>query len=276
MKALVTVLVVLSVGVVGGTMVYLKQSKPDSAPGPAQPPPVEIRAHVPEPAAEVRTLPTVVPSATEPSRRTVEKVEKPESATREPASKLESLVPETPHARQVAVLIAPETGYKDRLNLLRELKKSGELKAVIAELQQRASANPNDAGIHVAIGEALIARFPVQDYNERAILGLQIDQSFDTALKLDPANWEAQYSKALALSAWPAEMNTGPQVIEQLSRLIDQQETMPAQSHFAKTYLLLGNQYRKAGQTDYAQATWRLGLAKFPNDAALRERIANP
>ena len=58
--------------------------------------------------------------------------------------------------------------------------------------------------------------------------------------------------------------------------LIDQQEAMPVQPQFAQTYVLLGDQYKKTGQPDYAMQTWRLGLAKFPGDSTLQARIAHP
>ena len=108
------------------------------------------------------------------------------------------------------------------------------------------------------------------------MLALQADQSFNTALGLDPAKWEAQFFKAAALFRWPPEMNKGPEVIQQLSNLIDQQEAMPPQTQFAQTYVLLGDQYKKTAQRDYAVQTWRLGLAKFPGDSTLQGRIAHP
>jgi len=51
---------------------------------------------------------------------------------------------------------------------------------------------------------------------------------------------------------------------------------MPPQPQFAQTYVLLGEQYQKAGQSDQAQATWQLGLARFPNDPTLRQKTGNP
>ena len=109
-----------------------------------------------------------------------------------------------------------------------------------------------------------------------SILALQADQSFNTALGIEPTNWEAKFFKAAALSRWPPEMNKGPEVIQQLSNLIDQQEAIPPQPQFAQTYVLLGDQYKKTGQPDYAVQTWRLGLAKFPGDSTLQGRIAHP
>ena len=71
-------------------------------------------------------------------------------------------------------------------------------------------------------------------------------------------------------------MNKGPEVIQRLSSLIDQQETMPPQPQFAQIYVLLGEQYQKAGQPDNAIQTWRRGAAKFPGDPALQKKINNP
>jgi hypothetical protein len=51
---------------------------------------------------------------------------------------------------------------------------------------------------------------------------------------------------------------------------------MPSQPQFAQTYVLLGDQYKKAGQPDYAVQTWKLGLAKFPADSTLQGRITHP
>ncbi len=181
-----------------------------------------------------------------------------------------------PHSRAVDTLVSAQTSFSDRQALLKKLKNSGELDAAIAELKQRTADNPNDPGIPTALGEAIMNKFPVKDFNEAAMLGLQIDQSFDAALKLDPANWEAQFYKADSMSYWPdVAGNKGPELIQRLSGLIDQQEKMTPQPQFARTYVLLGDQYQKAGQSTYAQSTWQLGLAKFPNDSALQKRVNN-
>ena len=55
--------------------------------------------------------------------------------------------------------------------------------------KQRAAASPDDAAIPTAIGEALMNKYPIADPDESAMNGLQMDQSFNKALKLDPANW---------------------------------------------------------------------------------------
>jgi len=156
-----------------------------------------------------------------------------------------------------------------------ELKAAGELDDVIAGLSQLATSYPKDASIPTAIGEAMLNKFPVQDPNEAARLGMQIDQSFDAALALDPTNWEAQFYKADSMSYWPPEMNRGPEVIQNLSNLVTQQEAAAQQPQFAQTYTLLGDQYQKAEETGQAQSTWEKGLEKFPTDPELRARVGN-
>lgn len=92
-------------------------------------------------------------------------------------------------------------------------------------------------------------------------------------MKVDPTSWEAQYVKADALSHWPAEMNKGPEVIQQLSSLIDQQGGQASQPQFAQSYILLGDEYQKLGQQNYASATWQLGLQNYPANETLQQRV---
>jgi hypothetical protein len=183
----------------------------------------------------------------------------------------------TPFSQAIDLLVSRQTSFQERQAAWKQLRDAGELDQALATLKQGATNNPSSAEYSMALGEAYVYKLQtIRDFHEVAILALQADRSFNTALGLDPANWEAQFFKASALSRWPAEMNKGPEVVQQLSNLIDQQEAMPSQPQFAQTYVLLGDQYKKAGQPDYAVQTWKLGLAKFPADSTLQGRIAHP
>lgn len=183
----------------------------------------------------------------------------------------------TPFRQAIEILVSRQSSFEQRQGAWKQLRDSGELDQALATLKQGASNNPSSVEYSTALGEAYVYKLQtIRDFHEVAILALQADRSFDTALGLDPTNWEAQFFKAVSLSRWPPEMNKGPEVVQQLSRLIDQQEAMPPQPQFAQTYVLLGDQYKKSGQLDYAVQTWRLGLAKFPVDLTLQGRIAHP
>jgi tetratricopeptide (TPR) repeat protein len=266
MKKSVITIVVICVAAVAATIVYSNRKKPLPPPAPV----VESSTPPTEPATPEK----IVPPKPEPPR-VVASEPKPAPVANPVAGDLKPAVAFLPHSKAVDTLVSAQTGHSDRWALLNQLKKLGELDAAIAELKQRTLENPNDAEIQTALGEAIMAKFPVADFNEAATLGLQIDQSFDAALKNDPNNWQAQYEKAHSMSYWPdVAGDKGPEIIQRLSGLVDQQEALPPQPQFAKTYILLGEQYKKAGQTDQALATWQLGLQKFPNDPALLRKIS--
>jgi len=267
MKKSITAFVIICAAATAGLAFYQHKQKVlpvpapvvESSPGQAAPPPKIVGSQQGQPQLATSSADRPILAAS-------------------PAPTASDLKPEKtspPHSRAVDTLVSTQTSFNDRWALLKQLKKKGELGAAIVELQQRAIDDPNDAMIQTALGEALMSKFPIQDYNEQAMLGLQINQNFDAALKLDPASWEAQYSKADALSGWPPQMNTGPEVVQQLSGLIDQQETMTPQPQFVDTYVLLGEEYQKLGQPDKAAVTWQLGLQKFPNNPTLQARLAN-
>jgi tetratricopeptide (TPR) repeat protein len=199
-----------------------------------------------------------------------------------PASVIPSAsIQSTPFSQAIDILVSPLASFQQKQVAWKQLRGAGELDQAIESLKHDAANNPISAEYPAALGEAELQKANAisqsgGNINEMGILGMQADQSFDAALKIDPANWDAQFSKAAAMSYWPAELNKSDEVIQRFSSLIDQQETMTPQPEFAQTFVLLGNEYQKLGQPDKAQATWQLGLTKFPSDPTLQKRIANP
>jgi len=272
------ILAVVSVGMIGGATLYLNRQK--TAPVSLEEPMAEATStRTPE---DTRSGKAVVVQQTEPqvSGAAADSIQtplaspvlnevKPDNAT--------NSTPPTAFRQAIDILVSPQTSFQQRQAAWKQLRDAGELDQALATLKQRAADNPSSAEYPTALGEAYVYKLQtIRDFHEVSILALQADQSFNKALGIEPTNWEAKFFKAAALSRWPPEMNKGPEVIQQFFNLIDQQEAMPPQPQFAQTYLLLGDQYRKTGQHDYAVQTWRLGLAKFPGDSALQGRIAHP
>ena len=184
---------------------------------------------------------------------------------------------QSPVGKLVDALLSAKNG-PEKHELFQKILKAGQIDDVIATLKQRAADNPNDASLPTTLGEAQLNKVKAlhdagADINEIGILAMQADQSFNAALKIDPQNWEAQFVKASSMYYWPADPTRDNDVVQRLSGLIDQQETMPSQAEFAQTYIVLGNEYQKIGQPDKAMATWQLGLQKFPNDSALQTKV---
>jgi tetratricopeptide (TPR) repeat protein len=226
----------------------------DPAPGPKLEPARPNPANASEPAA----VPAVTPAAG---------AAKPDDAA-------------NPIHKLVDALLAAKSGEQKQA-ALQQLVKSGQMDAAIEDLKQRAADNPNNPEYPTTLGEALLNKIkaihdagPTADNtDEMGILAMQADQNFNTALKIDPQNWEAQFVKAASMYYWPADPTRDNDVVQRLSGLIDQQETMTASPAFAQTYVVLGNEYQKMGQPDKAQATWQLGLTQFPNDPTLQKKL---
>jgi hypothetical protein len=180
--------------------------------------------------------------------------------------------------KMIDALLDPHISCPEKHDLFQQLAKAGQLNQAIEELKQRAAADPTNPEIPTTLGEAQLNELRQlkdsgADDNELGILAMQADQSFNAALKIDPSNYEAQLVKSISMTYWPADPTRDAQVVQTLSSLIDQQENMAPNPGFAQTYVYLGNEYQKIGQTDKALASWQLGLQKFPADSTLRQKV---
>lgn len=271
MKSLIVASVILCAAVLAGTIIYLNHQKPapvpapvaESLPQPTVPPPEKVAASKPA------SSPAILENTDAPVPAKVASLSADEAKPDDSTNSIQKLVD--------TLLSAKNAGQKHAL--FQQLAKSGQLDAAIAELKQRLADNPNDPEIPTTLGEAQLNKLVAikeagGDPNDMGILAMQADQSFNAALKIDPQNWEANFVKASSMYYWPADPSRDADVVQRLSGLIDQQETMAAQPQFAQTYLVLGNEYQKIGQPDKALATWQLGLTKFPGDPALLGKIS--
>ncbi|MEP6664554.1 MAG: hypothetical protein ABJC04_12915 [Verrucomicrobiota bacterium] len=274
MKKFAIILVILC-GVAACAIFYLNRQKsppPASAPiaesftgeTTQQAPSEKIRVSIPEP------VPVISESANQPAQVPAPAPAVGETETEDSTNSI--------HKAVDALLSAKSA--KEKHELFQQLLKTGQLDNAIAELKQRMVGDPKDAGIPTTMGEAQLNKLRAiheagGDLNEVGILAMQADQSFNSALKIDPQNYEAQVVKAIAMHYWPADPVRDNDVVQRLSSVIDQQETMTSRSEFAQPYAVLGEQYKKMGQPDKALATWQIGLSKFPNDPVLQKKLSN-
>jgi tetratricopeptide (TPR) repeat protein len=177
----------------------------------------------------------------------------------------------------IETLLSTQSSYPQKQEAWKQLRDLGKLDQAIAELEQRVSGNPQVADYSATLGRAYLEKAgTITDVRQQGILGMKADLAFDEALKTDPNNWEARFTKAVALSYWPPQLNKGQEVIDHFTQLVNQQEAQPPQPQFAQTYVWLGDQYQKAGNADYARQIWERGAALYPNDATLPKRLTQP
>jgi tetratricopeptide (TPR) repeat protein len=270
MKSFIVALVVVCVVATAGTIIYLDRQKVSSAAAP-------VAESSPEQAQPEKNAVPKQEALQTASENTNEAAQIP--ITNSVAENLKQDDSTNSIHKLVDALLSPKNG-KQKQALFEQLAKSGQLEGVIAELKQRAVDNPNDPEIPTTLGEAQLNELRaihdagVADNDQMGILAMQADQNFNAALKIDPSNWEAQFVKADSMFYWPSSAGQDNNVVQSLSSLIDQQDTMAAQPEFAQTYVVLGNEYQKIGQPDKAVATWQLGLTKFPDNSTLQKKIS--
>jgi tetratricopeptide (TPR) repeat protein len=172
-------------------------------------------------------------------------------------------------------LLDPQAAYARRREFLGRLRQENQLTGVVADLEKRAAADPENPAIPATLGQAYLlqASLATNSIAEQGMLGLKADQTFDRALGLDANDWEARYWKAVAMAHWPSALGKSHEVMENFVRLVEQQEAQPPQPQFAETYSWLGKEYARAGYPDYARQAWERGLVFFPNQEQLMANL---
>src|SRR6185437_7362953 len=175
----------------------------------------------------------------------------------------------------VDLLTSNQAAYDQKRATWKQLRERGCLDQAIAELERRRADNPASPEDAAVLGHAYLQKCgTISDVREQGILAMQADKLFDTALSLDPANWEARFTKAVGLSYWPASMGKSDEVVQLFSTLVQQQESQPPQPQFAEPYVWLGDQYQKAGRADDASSVWQRGSGLFPANQELKNKLA--
>jgi len=238
------ILFIVACGVTAGTLVFLNRQK---TPPPAPAPAAESAQKPAEPPPENVSVPK--PEAPEP--HPINTVQAAPVAIATPAvTETNATASTNAISKAVDALLTAKSGAEKHA-VFQQLAQSGQLDAAIAELKQRAAADPTNPEIPTTVGEALLNKVKAMhdagntDPTDMGILALQADQSFNSALKIDPQNWEAQFVKASSMFYWPANEQRDAEVVQRLSGLIDQQDGMPTQPQFAQSYVVLGNEYDK-------------------------------
>lgn len=261
------ILIIAAIGVVVGLWLYAKphttknlatemvaQSEEPNVPSASNPPPTVQE--------DVRTA--TVPEA---PKQTVHSTST--------ASAAPLLTPEQIFQQDLETLISPQSTFDQKQTAWKNFKEPFKLDRLISALEERLAINSQIPEYSAVLGQAYMKKCgQTQDIREQATFAMKADQLLETALSLDPSNWDARFTKAVGMSYWPAQLNKGQEVIQEFTTLIQQQEALPSQPHFARTYAWLGEQYQKAGQLDNANEVWQRGAALFPADADLKKKLA--
>ena len=177
-------------------------------------------------------------------------------------------------AALVALLGDPGLTGGEREALWQRLRDAGRMDDVVAEMERLAEMDANNPDTQVQLGSAYLHKlFELGPGPLAGQFAMKADGAFDRALELEPDHWEARFTKAVALSNWPAFLGKSGEAIQQFEILIENQAKGPAKPSHSQSYLFLGNMYQQTGEGAKAIQAWRDGLARFPDDAGLRRQL---
>ncbi|HWD21103.1 MAG TPA: tetratricopeptide repeat protein [Verrucomicrobiae bacterium] len=259
-----SILILATLGVATSLAIHLATRPEPKLIASAPTPPAEPSAPTPAPARPLAAKPAAHAHPAEPARSNAP------NATPE-----RGIQDNLALQAAVDVLVSPKATFADRQAAWKEIRERGMLQDAANELEQRMKDNPDEAAYPAALGQAYLKLCATtEDVRSRAVWAMTADRMFDTAIALDPSNWDARYTKAVAMTYWPADLHKGDDVVQQFNTLIQQQEQKTPQPQFAQTYEWLGKFYDKNGQPEQARQVWERGAALYPNDSTLRARLA--
>ncbi len=155
-----------------------------------------------------------------------------------------------------------------------QLFKAGRLDEYVAAVEARAQAAPENTEFALAAADAYLQQMFAKAGTPEALEWAEkTDEACDRVLALDEQNWAARFVKAISLSNWPDFLGRRGEAIAEFELLRAQQEAGPAHPGHARTYLFLGSLYERSGDKQKALEIWEAGLALFPRNAELLERL---
>jgi hypothetical protein len=146
--------------------------------------------------------------------------------------------------------------------------------ALLRTLEALVEENPLDSAAHCLLARGCIeALITEPDFIKKGDLARRADAEFVEALRLDPASWEANFSRASALMWWPEPLGKTPEAIGGFERALELQAGSAAQPRYADTYAQLASLYTKVAMPDKAVALLAEGLRIFPGNEELKKQL---
>jgi tetratricopeptide (TPR) repeat protein len=160
--------------------------------------------------------------------------------------------------------------------LLLEVRLAGRFDKYVAAVEARAAADPRNIPHQLSVANAYLSQELDRSGTPQSLEWAErAEQAYDRVLALEPENWRARIGKALALAEMPDSLGRRGKAIAELEILRAQQEARPEEPQGWRTYLFLGGLYERSGNRALALATWEAGLAHYPRNPELGERLSH-
>ncbi len=151
--------------------------------------------------------------------------------------------------------------------------KANQYDRAIAFFQKLVTAHPSASNAHLNFGFEYVDKIPVAGAITQVILANNALGEFTKAIDAKPS-WIGYYTRGNSYLFWPRIFNRTQLGINDLQEALKIQKADRKHRYHARVYVALGDGYWKLDQLAEATATWKTGLAEFPDNQALKARLA--
>ncbi len=169
---------------------------------------------------------------------------------------------------------AADSDYKEAVKALEARDYAAALRYLeSAVIEKLAAAHPDSACVHLNFGFAYVDKIPSAGSITQVILANNALKEFTKSVELKPT-WIALYTRGMSYLFWPKVFARASFGVTDLQKAMEIQKTEARRPYHVKTYIALGDGYWKTDDLEKARAIWQEGLKAFPDNQALKTRLA--
>jgi tetratricopeptide (TPR) repeat protein len=192
-----------------------------------------------------------------------------------PAGRLEAQGPPAadPLARLEQVLASRPDDLRAGNDYRMAIIQSGEYDRGLEFFKDLVAKHPSASNARLNYGFQYVDKIPAAGSITQVILANNALTEFSRSLELKPS-WIGYYTRGNSYLFWPRIFGRTKLGIADLEEALKIQKAEPARPYHVRVYVALGDGHFKMDDLEKARAVWNEGLAQFPGEAALKQRLA--
>jgi hypothetical protein len=143
----------------------------------------------------------------------------------------------------------------------------------LAFFQHLVTEQASSANLHLNYGFEYVDKIPIAGSITQVILANNALGEFTKSIELQPT-WIGLYTRGNSYLFWPRIFGRTQLGIDDLEAALKMQQAGQKHAYHVRTFVALGDGYWKIDDLAKATATWKEGLAEFPDNPALKLRLS--
>jgi tetratricopeptide (TPR) repeat protein len=143
----------------------------------------------------------------------------------------------------------------------------------IAFFEKLVADHPTSSNAFLNYGFAYVDKIPAAGSITQVIMANSALTQFTKSIDLKPT-WIALYTRGNSYLYWPKIFARASLGVADLEKAYAIQKAEPKKSYHVRVYISLGDGYWKTENLDKAKAIWKEGMAQFPDNQGLKDRLS--